>query len=85
MDTTEFIIPIGQIFTYMICSSVCFLLRRYKMGLMISYAYVFNWGILHGGANYINMVGKPTMALFLYLGSGLMMSMLVFIGFFREE
>jgi uncharacterized membrane protein (UPF0182 family) len=85
MGENEFIIPIGQIFSYTLCSTVCFFLRRYKMGLMISFAYVFNWGILHGGANYVDVMGKPIMALFLYLASGLMMAILVFIGFFRED
>ncbi len=54
------------------------------MGLMISFAYVFNWGLMHGKANFVDMIGRPTMGLFFYLLSGLMMAILVLVGFFRE-
>jgi len=52
---------------------------------LISYAFVFNWGFLHSSATFVNMAGKPTTGLFIYLASGLMMAVLVVIGFFREE
>jgi hypothetical protein len=52
---------------------------------MISFGYVFNWGFLHATANFVDLLGKPTMGLFVYLGSGLMMAVLVVISFFREE
>ena len=85
LSTNEFIIPVGQIASYMFFSTICFFLRRYKLGLMVSFAYVFNWGFLHGSANFADMAGRPTMELFLYLASGLMMTTLVMVGFFRQE
>ena len=83
--TNEFSIPLSQIVSYMFFSTICFFLRRYKTGLMVSFAYVFNWGFLHASANFADEMGKPTVGLFLYLASGLMMAVLVVIGFFREE
>ena len=71
--------------SYMFISTLCFFFRRYKLGLMISFAYVFNWGFLHASANFVDMMGKPTMGLFVYLASGLMMAVSVVISFFREE
>jgi len=85
LSTNDFIIPVGQIFSYMVLSTLSFLLRRYKLGLMVSFAYVFNWGFLHGSANFVDSIGRPTMELLLYLVSGLMMSTLIVVGFFRQE
>ena len=85
LTTNEFSVPLMQVVSYMFFSTICFFLRKYKLGLMISFTYVFNWGFLHGSANFVNMMGEPTVGLFAYLGSGLMMSILVVYGFFREE
>ncbi len=85
LSTNEFTIPLSQVVFYVFFSTLCFFLRKYKLGLMISYAFVFNWGFLHSSATFVNMAGKPTTGLFIYLASGLMMAVLVVIGFFREE
>jgi len=85
LSTNEFSIPVGQIVSYIFFSTICFFLRKYKLGLMISFSYIFNWGFLHASANFLDMMGKPTMGLFFYLASGLMMTVLVVVGFFREE
>ena len=85
LPASTFAIPVGQMASYVFFSTICFFFRRYKLGLMLSFAYVFNWGFLHGTANFVDAIGRPTMELFLYLGSGLVMAMLVLVGFFREE
>ena len=85
LSTNEFSIPVGQIVSYMFISTICFLLKRYKLGLMVSYAYVFYWGFLHASINFVDMMGKPTPGLIIYLFSGLMMAVLVVVGFFRDE
>jgi len=85
LSTKEFSIPVGQIVSYMFFSTICFLLKRYKAGLMISYAYVFYWGFLHASANFVDEVGNPTLGVMVYLASGLMMAVLVVVGFFRDE
>ena len=85
LSTQEFTIPLAQVVFYVFFSTLCFLLKKYKLGLMISYAFVFNWGFLHSTATFVIMAGKPTTGLFVYLASGLMMAVLVVVGFFREE
>ncbi len=71
--------------SYMFFSTLCFFFNRSKLGLMISFVYVFNWGFLHASANFVDSMGRPTMELFLYLATGLMMTVLVLVGFFREK
>jgi hypothetical protein len=85
IPTNGFFIPLGQIVSYVFISTICFLLRRYKLGLMISYVYVFNWGFLYGSANFVDMMGTPNMNLFVYLASGFTMAFLILIGLFRKE
>ena len=85
LSTNDLIIPLGQIISFTFLSTICFFLRRYKLGLMVSFAFVFNWGFLHGSANFVDGIGRPTMELFLYLVSGLMMTTLIMFGFFRKE
>ena len=85
LSTNDLIIPLGQIVSYMILNTFCFLLRRYKLGLMIIFAYVFNWGFLNGSAAFVDTIGRPTTELFLYLASGLVMIVLIMWGFFRKE
>ncbi len=85
LSTNEFSIPLGQIIAYVFFNTICFFLRRYKLGLMISFAFVFNWGFLHASANFVDNLGQPTLGLILYLASGLMMAISVLVGFFREE
>ena len=83
--TTKFSIPLGQIVAYVFFNTVCFFLRRYKLGLMISFAFVFNWGFLHASSNFVDNLGQPTLGLFLYLASRLTIAVLVLMGFIRNE
>jgi hypothetical protein len=85
LSANEFSIPVGQIVSYMFFSTIFFLLRRFKLGLMTSFAYVFNWGFIHASANFVDMMGKPTPGLLIYLASGLMLATLAVVGFFIEE
>ena len=85
LSTNEFTVPLLQVVSYMLFSTLCFFFKKYKWGLMVSFAFVFNWGYLHGSANFVDMMGKPTMGSIVYLVSGLIMAVTVVIGFFREE
>ena len=85
LSTTEFTIPLVQVVSYVFLSTLFFLFKNYKWGLMVSYAFVFNWGYLHGSTNFVDAMGKPTMGSTVYLISGLTMAVLVLVGFFREE
>jgi len=85
LTTQEFSIPVMQVVFYMVVSTACFFFQKYKLGLMISYAFIFNWGFLHSIDTLAKMAGKPTLGLLVYLVSGLMLAVLVVWGFFREE
>lgn len=85
MSAMEFTIPLGQVLSYIFLSTFCFFFRKHQLGLMINFTYVFNWGFLYSNEGFVDTVGRPTMELFFYLASGLMLAVLVVVGFFREE
>ena len=85
LTTQEFTIPVMQVVFYMFLSTACFFFKKYKLGLIISYAFIFNWGFMHSAAYLIDMAGKPTLGLLVYLFSGIMLAFLALWGFFREE
>ncbi len=85
LTTQEFTIPVMQVVFYMFLSTSCFFFKKYKLGLIIRYAFIFNWGFLHSVSTLEKMAGKLTLGLLVYLVSGLMLAVLVVWGFFREE
>jgi len=85
LATTQFTIPTGQIIFYMFLSAFCFVFRKYKLGLMISFAFVFNWGFLNSSPSFVDMMGDPTLGFYVYLFSGFSLITLALVGFLRER
>lgn len=83
--TSELVIPVGQVVFYMFLSTLCFLLKKYKLGLMTSFAFVFYWGFLQSSVSFVDVLGKPTLGLFIYLFFGLMLASLALVGFFMDD
>jgi hypothetical protein len=83
--TTEFTIPIVQIIFYMFSSALCFLFRKYKLGLMISFAFVFYWGFIHSSSSFVDMTGSMTLGFYAYLFSGFLIITMALVGFLQEE
>ncbi len=83
--TMEFTIPVVQIIIFMFISTFCFLLRKYKLGLMISFAFVFYWGFIHSSSSFVDMMGSPTLGFFVYLFFGFFIITLALMGFLQEK
>ena len=83
--TTEFTIPIVQIIFYMFSSTICFPFRKYKLGLMISFAFVFYWGFMHSSSSFIDMAGNVTLGFYAYLFSGFLIITMASVGFLQEK
>ena len=85
LATAEFSIPIVQIIVFMFLSTFCFLFKKDRLGLIISFIFVFNWGFLHSSSGFIDMMGNLNHGLFLYVFSGFLVITLALVGFFLEE
>jgi len=85
LATTEISIPIIQIIVFMLASTSCFLFQKDRLGLIISFIFVFNWGFLHSSASFVDMMGNLNQGLFLYLFCGFLVVTLALFGFFLED
>jgi hypothetical protein len=83
--TAEFTIPVVQIIFFMFFSTFCFLLRKYELGLMTSFAFVFYWGFIHSSSSFVDMMGSLTLGFFVYLFSGFLIITLALVGFLQEK
>ena len=82
---TEFAIPVVQIICYMFISTLCFLIRKYKLGLIVSFTFVFYWGFIHSSSSFVDLVGNLTLGYYLYLFSGFLILTLTLVGFLQEK
>ena len=83
--TMEFTVPVVQIIIFMFISTFCFLLRKYKLGLMTSFAFVFYWGFINSSSSFVAMMGSLTLGFFVYLFSGFFIITLALVGFLLEK
>jgi len=80
----QFAVPLGQMLLFAFLVSICFFLSRHKMGLLISYAFVFYWGFVFNHNYFIDLLGYATTGFFLYVFCGVITAALILIGFLRE-
>jgi len=82
---SNLIIPLAQVTAYMFICAFCFLFRKHKLGLIISYCFVFYWGFIFGGEYFVNQQGENLMELYVYFACGLTTAILALISFFQTE
>ena len=81
-STENFAVPALQVFLLMLVNSICFLLQRYKVGLLVSLCFAFYWGFVFNREQFL--AATTSTGLVVYLGSGFAMLVVVMVGFFRE-
>ncbi len=84
LSSEHFAIPAMQVFLLMLLNSVCLLLGRFKLGLLISYCFAFYWGFVFNRAYLIGADSTTTTGLTIYLLSGMAMLAVAVVGFFKE-
>ncbi len=78
-------IPVGEVIIFVVINSLCLLSGRFKLGLLISYCFVFYWGFLFNKDFFVDILGNTTLGLYIYALSGFAMVIVALIGFFVEE
>ncbi|MBI3600152.1 MAG: hypothetical protein HY097_05870 [Nitrospinae bacterium] len=78
-------IPLGEVITFVFINSLCLLSGRFKLGLLISYCFVFYWGFLFNKDYFVDILGNSSMGLYIYALSGFAMIIIALIGFFVED
>lgn len=85
LNDKNFSVPLGQLVVFVVINSFCLLFGRYKLGLLLTYCFVFYWGFLFNKDYFVDMLGNTTWGLYIYAISGIAMSVTAMVGFFRES
>jgi len=78
----EWGIPVWQVGIYVILISICMLSHRYRLGIVISYAFVFYWGYILNRGTFAE-VGNPAFAA-VYAVFGILLVVLSIVAFVRR-
>lgn len=81
----EFTIPVSQVALLISINSLCLLLGKHKLGLLISYSFAFYWGFIFNRAYFVNLLGETLVGMYVYGVLGIVTLVLAFIGFIRNE
>ena len=82
-DYGLFSIPFGQVLIFVILNSFCLLFARYKLGLLITYCFVFYWGFIANREYFIDKFGHTSWGLIVYSIAGLAMIAIFILGFLQ--
>lgn len=78
----DFSVPLWEVVFLVLITSICLLLGRHRLGLIVSYLFVLYWGFVFNMKYFINILGDVTWGLYIYAGLGVMMAIVFLIGFF---
>lgn len=78
-------IPIGQVIFLVILVSICLLARSHKLGILISYTFVFYWGFIYKSDYFLDAFGNNSVGLYMYFIFGAFMVSMSLYGFFHED
>ncbi|HXW68442.1 MAG TPA: hypothetical protein VEJ88_02440 [Dissulfurispiraceae bacterium] len=76
-------IPLGQVLIFVMITSYCLLFAKYKLGLLITYCFVFYWGFISNREFIIDRFGSNSWGLILYVLVGIFMVIMFLIGCFQ--
>lgn len=78
-------IPLGQVFSLTIMMSICLLIKKPKLGLLISYSFVYYWGFVFNESFFIDVSGNASTEFYVYCILGLFMLVVSLFGFLNEK
>ncbi|MBT3921748.1 MAG: hypothetical protein HOF21_04140 [Nitrospina sp.] len=78
-------VPLGQVLLFALMLTLCLLFGRHKLGLLISYAFVFFWGFIFNRGYFIDMLGNTSMGLYVYTLFGFIMAVLAIVGLLKKS
>ena len=85
LNQKEFTIPLSQVALLIAINSFCLLLGKHKLGLLVSYAFVFYWGFIFNRVFFVSALGETTLGLYIYAIMGLSMIIVTLIGFIQSS
>jgi hypothetical protein len=77
-------IPLGQVLFFTLLMTLCILFGRHKLGLLISYVFVFFWGFIFNRSQFVDLLGNTSSGLYIYGLSGVVMVVLAVTGMLKR-
>nr|NIR55912.1 hypothetical protein [Nitrospinaceae bacterium]NIT83195.1 hypothetical protein [Nitrospinaceae bacterium]NIU45406.1 hypothetical protein [Nitrospinaceae bacterium]NIW06983.1 hypothetical protein [Nitrospinaceae bacterium]NIX35560.1 hypothetical protein [Nitrospinaceae bacterium] len=62
----NFAVPINQILLFVLIGSLCLLLGKHKVGLLISYGFVFYWGFILNRGYFMKELEQTQIGVYAY-------------------
>jgi len=78
----EFSVPLWEVGFLVVVNSLCLLLGKHKLGLIVSYFFVFYWGFIINRGYFVDVLGNMTVGLYIYGICGIAMAVVVIVGLF---
>jgi hypothetical protein len=83
-DTT-FSVPLAQVVVFVLLITVCLLLSRFRVGLLITLGFVFFWSFVLNFRYFVDLLNHRPWGLQIYALAGLMMFAVILLGLFMER
>lgn len=80
----HFSVPLWEVIVFIVINSICLLFGRTKMGLLISYSFVFYWGFIFNVQHFVSVFDKTPWGMAVYILSGFVMFGVAITGFFVQ-
>lgn len=78
-------VPMSQVLLFTLLMTLCLLFGRHKLGLLVSYSFVFYWGFVFNRSYFIDLLGNTTTGLYTYTVFGFLMAVLAIVGMFKKS
>ena len=85
LSSKEITIELWQFILFLVINSFCLLGRRFKLGLLASYCFVFYWGFIVNTTYFFEILGGKPQWLVIYALFGFSMLIIFIVGTFLEE
>lgn len=81
----ELSIPLYQLALFVLLITFCMLFQRNKLGLAVSYVFVFYWGYFYNIDNIYNSSEEFTSFALWYFLAGVIILLLAIVSFFSKD
>lgn len=80
-------VPLWQMMLYTVIISFCLLLKRYRLGLSVSFIFCFYWGFIANREVFLGRgnIDRFSLPFILYMAGGFIMVVLSVASFFASE
>jgi hypothetical protein len=70
---------------FFVANSLCLLMGRFRLGLLLSYTFVFYWGFIYNREYLLGLLGKTEWGILLYVLSGAIILFTFLVASFKRE